>query len=134
MTKKITPLNFYAKSVVFIQDEQDNDVELKHGVAYSEKNSKLFSIIFDFSVRVKENNMLLAVKFVANFSCNADIDNEFKQSDFVSVNAPAIAYPYLRALVSQFLLLTGYEPIVLPVINFVALNKQRDKNLVKQSK
>lgn len=124
---QITPLGFLAKSVIFTQDKQDNDVELKYAAAYSEEDSKFFSILFDFSVKVEANDMLLVLKFVANFSCETDINNEFKQSDFVSVNAPAIAYPYLRAFVSQFLLLAGYKPIVLPAINFVTLNKQKDK-------
>lgn len=37
---------------------------------------------------------MLNLKYNALFEASDDIDNEFMQSDFTTVNAPAIAYPF----------------------------------------
>ena len=49
------------------------------------------------------------------------ITEDFKLSSFSKINAPAIAFPYLRAFVSNLTLQSGLEPVILPSINFVQL-------------
>ena len=49
------------------------------------------------------------------------ITEDFKLSSFPKINAPAIAFPYLRAFVSNLTLQSGLEPVILPSINFVQL-------------
>ena len=49
----------------------------------------------------------------------------FENNKFFSQNAPAIAYPYLRAFVSTVMLNAGYPPLMLPSVNFVELNKKK---------
>lgn len=50
---------------------------------------------------------------------------DFENNKFFSQNAPAIAYPYLRAFVSTVMLNAGYPPLMLPSVNFVELNKKK---------
>ena len=52
-----------------------------------------------------------------------DIDEKFKESNFPIINAPAIAYPFLRAFVSNFFVSSGYYPILLPTYNFTKFKK-----------
>ncbi|RQM76325.1 hypothetical protein EHZ47_09115 [Aeromonas jandaei] len=61
----------------------------------------------------------------AQFITDDVITDEFKESPFVFVNSPAIAYPFLRAYVSNVLLMSGYEPMMLPTINFQKLYKDK---------
>ncbi|ENM3932477.1 protein-export chaperone SecB [Vibrio cholerae] len=70
-----------------------------------------------------EGNVKLDIKYVALFEGDDEFDEEFQQSAFPRVNAPAIAYPFLRAFIGTFLLNGGYEPIMLPSVNFSALYK-----------
>ncbi len=72
---------------------------------------------------IAEDNLLF-IEYIANFTTSEDIDDEFKKSNFPKVNAPAIAYPYLRAFISQFLLLSGYNPQILPTFNFLKMQEQ----------
>ena len=60
------------------------------------------------------------------FRLDEEITEEFKLSDFPKINAPAIAFPYLRALVSNITLQSGFDPVMLPSINFVKLAEERE--------
>ncbi|WP_222708016.1 protein-export chaperone SecB [Algibacter pacificus] len=60
------------------------------------------------------------------FKLDKDISEEFKLSDFPKINAPAIAFPYLRAYISNLTLQSGFEPVMLPSINFVNLAKEKE--------
>ena len=48
-----------------------------------------------------------------------DLPEDLVANDFVMINAPAIAYPFLRTFVQQLTLLAGVQPLMLPVVNFV---------------
>lgn len=61
------------------------------------------------------------------FKIDEDISEEFKLSNFPKINAPAIAFPYLRAFVSNLTLQSGFEPIILPSINFVKLAEENEQ-------
>lgn len=47
---------------------------------------------------------------------------------FAKINAPAIAYPFLRAYIANFFISSGYNALMLPTINFQAMaEKEREK-------
>ena len=62
------------------------------------------------------------------FQVDQIVDEEFKQSDFIKVNAPAIAFPYVRSYISNLTLQSGFAPIILPSVNFVTLNENKKNN------
>ncbi|KAA8733905.1 hypothetical protein F4V57_07600 [Acinetobacter qingfengensis] len=66
----------------------------------------------------KEDDGILKVDFIARFSSKNPITQEFKDSNFPKVNAPAIAYPFIRAFVNNFFINSGYDPVLLPTYNF----------------
>ena len=67
---------------------------------------------------------ILELEYTAWFATSEPIDADFKKSDWTAVNAPAIAFPYLRAYVTNFTVMNGMEPQVLPTINFVEMVKR----------
>ncbi|AWB68952.1 hypothetical protein C2869_06965 [Saccharobesus litoralis] len=66
----------------------------------------------------------MELQYFAEFDLDSPIDQEFMDSSFPHVNAPAIAYPYLRSTVSTVCLNSGYNPVILPTINFQAMYKR----------
>jgi len=50
-------------------------------------------------------------------------------NDFLSINAPALVFPYLRETVSNITLHSGVNPIFIPTINFKEI---RDKKLEEE--
>ncbi|NOQ64945.1 MAG: preprotein translocase subunit SecB [Methyloprofundus sp.] len=116
---QVFQLNFDATS----QEENINlrDFDISFSPVFSKSNSNEFVIIFKLSLNNEEFSLLL--EYAARFSVDAEIDEEFKTSHFVKVNAPAIAYPFLRAYISNLTLNSGFLPIILPTINFTKFNK-----------
>lgn len=104
------------------QDLEENDLSFKFTNAYSSESTDTFQVIFEMSLLLAEDrNAQLDIEYVALFKASEEIDEDFKQSPFPQVNAPAIAYPFLRSFIGTFLLNAGYEPIMLPSVNFQAL-------------
>ncbi len=99
----------------------ENSFDLEAGNYFSEeKASNSFGVVFD--LKISDKAFDLSVKAAFDFEVTDDvITEEFKLSAFPKVNAPAIAFPYLRAFVSNLTLQSGVAPVILPSINFVEL-------------
>lgn len=65
-----------------------------------------------------EVESIFSVQFLARFQVDEAIDEKFKKSNFPKVNAPAIAYPFLRSFVNTYFTSAGYNPVLLPTYNF----------------
>jgi len=102
-----------------------DDHHFSYGCSFSDSNEEnSFFITFNIKLQIAQSN-ILAIEYHSFFEVDETITEEFKSSAFPEVNAPAIAYPYLRAFISTFLLNAGYEPIMLPSVNFAAMFEQR---------
>jgi len=111
----------------------DNISEPKFGVncLTSKANSKSFAIKFDIGLKNENRNFSLKITSVAHFESDEDLDDGFLTSDFVVVNAPAIAFPYVRAFISNFILSSGFSPVFLPTFNFMAMASARKEKELK---
>ena len=116
------------------EETESGDFEFSYSQGYSEDKDKEFTIRFE-SVIGLEEGVKLEIVFDADFVCDERISEKFKDSHFPSVNAPAIAFPYLRVFISNFSLNSGYDTVILPAINFQALAKKKaEKNKNKKEK
>ncbi|MHC5354197.1 protein-export chaperone SecB [Myroides sp. LJL115] len=100
---------------------EENTFDLESGSFFSdEKSNNSFSVAFKLTIKDKLFN--LSVEALFNFELlDQEVTEDFKLSSFPKVNAPAIAFPYLRAFVSNLTLQSGLEPVMLPSINFSQL-------------
>lgn len=105
-----------------VADEVDTQLKIKNGFTSEDKH--IFAIIFELTLENKERNFYLKVEAHNHFRLNQEITDEFKDSTFINVNAPAIAFPYVRAFISNLTLNSGYDPIILPSYNFVNIYKE----------
>jgi preprotein translocase subunit SecB len=80
------------------------------------------------------NNVGMRVIYAVDFSVDSPEQEEFKVTEstiedtFIQVNAPAIAYPFLRAFVATICVNAGYKPLMLPAVNFQAIFNERKAN------
>jgi preprotein translocase subunit SecB len=115
---KIQTLNF-----TMVEDaREENSFALKIGQVFPENKKKQFVVIFDIDLKDKDFDLVFQVGFI--FSTEEEINEDFKFSDFPKINAPAIAFPFIRAYISNLTLQSGFEPVILPSINFVKLAKE----------
>ena len=96
-------------------------VFLHHDVVYDELNQSRFDAVF--TLKIVQPNFVLDMTYRTEFEAESAIDDDFKKGPFPNVNAPAIAYPLLRAAVAAICINLFNRPIVLPVLNFQELNK-----------
>ena len=88
----------------------------------SDSVSRDFLVTFEIVLSLSQG-YLLEIEHSSIFTSNVNLDKKFQESNFPKVNAPAIAYPFLRTFIANFLLNSGYEPIILPSINFTKFKK-----------
>lgn len=101
-------------------NEPLDEIKFSLATAFSEDCLNAFSIVFDLQVKVG-NDRALTVKYISEFQADQDISEDERSLHFFSINAPAIAFPFLRAYIANFMLSSGFDPMILPTINFVKL-------------
>lgn len=89
------------------------------GVATSDENKKIFAVIFNLKISNKQENYFLETTYEASFKTNEEINDNFMNSNFPKINAPAIAFPYFRAFISTITQQAGFNTAILPSVNFV---------------
>lgn len=102
-------------------------INMEYKALYSDDpEAKEFAI--EFTVKLpsedEEFDNILELQFTGYFSLDEKMPGNFKESSWPTVNAPAITFPYLRAFLASFLAISGYSPIHIPSINFVAVAEQ----------
>ncbi|MGP8290360.1 protein-export chaperone SecB [Vreelandella zhanjiangensis] len=119
---KIQLVNTIVKQLSLSEDEtaEEDDISFSILNGFTEEESYSFSVLFDLAL-TSEQGYKIVVSYEANFSTDEVVNANFKESGFPKINAPAIAYPYLRSFVSLVTLNSGYEPLILPTINFQAM-------------
>lgn len=119
---KLTLLNTHAVKLTIATIDFQKDrrsFELKRDVMFDEHEPTAFSVLFELEVFAP--NFSLSGIFVSKFVTEASIDQEFRDSDFPTINAPAIAFPFVRSIVSTITLNCGLEVVILPSVNFVEM-------------
>lgn len=113
-------------SFSFLDDKKrvENSFDLKSGNFFPEEDKNSFGV--SFNIEIKDIDFDLIIEALFMFKIDEDISEDFKLSDFPKVNAPAIAFPYLRAFVSNLTLQSGFEPVILPSINFVKFAEENE--------
>lgn len=87
-----------------------------------------FAVAFKAVIQNPSESVQCSIIFLAQFHTSENFEDEYLNSKFALINAPAIGYPFLRAFVANTLVNAGYEPLMLPTINFVNLyNKKNEK-------
>ncbi|MGQ1947574.1 protein-export chaperone SecB [Geofilum sp. OHC36d9] len=109
-------------SVLNDETRKENSFNLNSGNFFPEEDNKTFGVGFTVEIKDKRFNLSIEATFI--FSLEEEVTEEFKVSNFPKINAPAIAFPYLRAYISNLTLQSGFDPIILPSINFVKLSKE----------
>lgn len=124
---EVTHLNFSLLSGS--EKREANSFDLESSNYFSDnKDDRIFGVVFKLTINDEDFNLVVEANYHFEVLDEA-ITEDFKLSLFPKINAPAIAFPYLRAFVSNLTLQAGLKPVILPSINFVELanNVSNDK-------
>lgn len=79
------------------------------------EEEKTFLLTLNVVAKDKEQNLDLSLTIKGMFEYDTDDMNEL--IPYISMNAPAILFPYIRAYISNITALGGTQPIILPTLN-----------------
>ncbi|MEO5979521.1 MAG: protein-export chaperone SecB [Chryseolinea sp.] len=107
-------------STVFVQPPANAKLTftLNHNACKIVEDPNVFIIQFWLKLGVEERGFDLNLTFKTLFKSDNIVDDNFLNSQFVRLNAPAIAFPFLRSFVSTLTVNAGYGGVILPAINF----------------
>lgn len=120
---KVVSLDFNERETP-LEKDGTNSFDLKMENLFPEVDNQTFAV--RFILYVSDLRFELNVTAIFYFKIDEPISEKFKLSDFPKVNSPAIAFPYLRTFISNLTLNSGYDPVILPSINFVKLAKEEE--------
>ena len=133
---QIRPIKFFVKALeVGALDEMDLQLPDRDPLMSLEAvriNDTSVGIHLHLKVIVQEK-IGMKLTYVVDFQVADSIVEDFKVTTetladtFLQVNAPAIAYPYLRAYVTTICVNSGYTPLLLPPVNFQAIFNEKRK-------
>jgi len=126
--------NFYVTQLEFridgaertkVENQDELNIELTHTVGLPQEQQQSFIVLFDLKLTdAKASSLSLALKAVAEFTTNQPVDEGFGTSPLVQINAPAIAFPFLRSYVHTVTMHSGAPGIILPAMNFKESKKE----------
>lgn len=127
-------LDYRALKIVFLPSEElvnylyefgegeENIPSISYEAVFPKEDKNTFFIHFKIEINKPDEEHedfgSLEVDFLARFSHKEEITQEFRDSHFPRVNAPAIAYPFLRVFINTLFINAGYESVLLPTYNF----------------
>ena len=116
--------------LLLISNDKSNEQDvLEDSFDYVAKkiDDSSFNIIFSFKCKHKED-IIVRLEYQATFEADSTLPESLEGNKFIYINAPAIAYPFLRAAIANIFLQSGYSPMMLSSINFQRLgNKKIEK-------
>ncbi len=104
-------------------EEKDSTFTLGLNVLADPKRSEIFGVFFNVEM-VQQEEFSLELTFVAWFESPEPLAQEQISSPFARINAPAIAFPYLRSFISLLTLNSGFKPVILSTVNFIEMFKE----------
>lgn len=91
------------------------------------KHNKSFDLELDLRVESEDKNLSINVIGIASFEFKEQLDGN--PSSYFMTNAPAIAFPYLRAYISSLTAQSGIEAVILPTINLSSFAKNIESTM-----
>lgn len=123
--------NFEFDAALFSTEENAAiKTELQFQSGFKDDKKSEFAIFFNLILTNENEEPFLKLKSAFYYETDKEIEEEFKESSFVKISAPAIAFPYLRTFISNFTLNSGHKPIMLPSINFIKMTDEGGSDFV----
>jgi preprotein translocase subunit SecB len=98
-------------------------LEVGTSIGFSEEDKKVFTVEYEIQLESSESNIKLQMTAIAFFEAYDELDEDFKNSNFLKINAPAIGFPFVRSFINTLTTNAGLPSLILPTFNF--LNREK---------
>lgn len=131
MSQKPSPFRFrefkiLKSSIDFVKvSDTDFDIEIIPQGQYS-KSSKTYTLNLELRLIDDSKFEFIVVGAEAKFTFDKEFNDEIPS--YFTVNAPAIAFPYIRSYIAALSALSGIGTVNLPILNLVDLGEKLKNN------
>jgi len=110
-------VNFVVPKFLFekVTIEENDDLFSINPQAVIIRTKKQFHINIDVEILDAKNDFNLKMLCIGIF--DYDTEDEELLLNFMSINGPAIVFPYIRSFISSYTALSGFDTITLPTLN-----------------
>ena len=122
-SSKIRSLNFKVKEGEF-KSPVSITYNLSYGYKYNYKE-KCINVLLSLSINEDQLPFVLDIEYEGLFKLNKRAAKR-KIEPFAQINCPAILFPFLRECVADITRRAGFNPLLLPAINFIELAKRQE--------
>lgn len=123
-------VNFVVPKFLFekVEIEESSDLFSINPQAIIIRSTKQIHINFEVDILDAQNNFNLKMLCIGIF--DYDSEDEDLILNFMSLNGPAIVFPYIRSFVSSYTALSGFDTITLPTLNLSTYKEKLRDNFV----
>lgn len=90
---------------------------------YEKERARFVEVIMDVSIKDEDNSFAFFIRMKGGFLGTEDIPQDVFEK-FSTVNAPAIMYPFIRSIITNYTAQANIPPVILPTINFASKIKE----------
>ncbi len=119
---RIRSLNFKIKEGVS-KGQAPISYKISYGYEYNYKE-KSINVLMSVSIGENQLPFLLDIEYEGLFKLDKRVAKK-KIEPFAEINCPAILFPFLRECIADITRRAGFNPLILPAINFVGLVKKQ---------
>lgn len=130
LKSRVCSLNFRIKAEAS-KGKIPINLVFSHKYKYDYK-SKTIAVLISASVSDKQMPFFLEIEYEGLFTLNKRVSKKDVEP-IAQINCPAILFPFLREAVAEITRRGGFNPLMLPVINFVQSAKERKAKTASQS-
>lgn len=121
---QIYGLTFNANENYTAQGDDSLNLDISVNSTVNEVTNKGFFVNIQIKLITENKSLELILNSKSTFETESEIDKDYLESPMVNVNAPAIVFPFLRAFINTISTNAGYNPIILPAINFAKFSNE----------
>ena len=120
---RVPEFSFEVKDPYFLGQNLKNNLSVNIQNNFSEENNRFVEVLLAIKVANDENYLKISLVIKGGFLADKDMPEDvFKQ--MYTVNAPAILFPYARAIISSVTSQSGIPQVILPLMNLSNINVQ----------
>lgn len=109
-------------------DFNPKDLEILQSVDiqqnYDNERGRFVEVIMDVSVKDEDDSFVFFIRMKGGFLGTEEMPQDVFEK-FSTVNAPAIMYPFIRSIITNYTAQANIPPIILPTINFASKIKEK---------
>jgi preprotein translocase subunit SecB len=110
-----------SKVNIDLKDEYKPNEELENSISienrFTPEDNRFVEVVFNLYITSPKNTFDLSLQIKGGFLGNEKMSDELFETLYKQ-NAPAILYPFARAIVTSYTSQMNIPPIILPTLNF----------------